>query len=227
MRTLRTVLTVIGAAVVLTLAANTVALGATGHALIIGKTSRTSKITTLKRTGNGPALKLHTKQSNSAPFATNARGKVVNLDADTVDGLDASVLRNHGTVFTGTSTTPNTSFVGTITVPNGSYAFTYSALLDGAENGSAFCALYRLSSTSTISIGGVARVQAGSMSPGLSAAGVITKRAGETLVFVCGADSPFTTEATTPIQLVMTPTTVTSTKPFDAPPPAAQLLRTH
>ncbi len=226
MRTLRTLLTTIGAAVVLALAANTVALGATGHALILGKTSKTSRITTLKRTGDGPALKLHTRTSSSAPFATNAHGKVVNLDADTVDGLDASVLRNHSIVFTGIKATPGSNFAGSISVPDGTYAFSYSALLDGAESGSAFCALYRLNSTTTVSVVGTAQVQAGTAPPGLAAAGVITKNAGETLAFVCSADSPFTTEALAPIQLVMTPTAVTSAKSFGAPPPAVQRATT-
>lgn len=86
---LTTVLTVIGAVTVLVLAANTVALATTGKALIVGKTNTSSKITTIKRTTAGSGLQIITS-STSAPLVVSGKGKVKNLDADKVDGKEAS-----------------------------------------------------------------------------------------------------------------------------------------
>ena len=50
MRHLKTVLAVIGAALVIVLAGNTVSLAATGKPLLLGKGNTTGKLTTLSRT---------------------------------------------------------------------------------------------------------------------------------------------------------------------------------
>src|SRR4051794_40614179 len=85
---LLSLLTVIGAATVLVLAANTVALATTGKALIAGGTNSASKVTTISRTTSGSALQLKTSSSTAAPLTVNGKGKVANLNADTVDGLE-------------------------------------------------------------------------------------------------------------------------------------------
>jgi hypothetical protein len=92
MRSLKTLLTVIGAVTVLVLAGNTVAFATTGHSFILGKTNKANKVTTLKRTTNGPALSLLAKPLSSAPFTVNTTGKVTNLNADSLDGLDSSAF---------------------------------------------------------------------------------------------------------------------------------------
>ncbi|MBW8751532.1 MAG: hypothetical protein JF565_08920 [Propionibacteriales bacterium] len=89
---IKTLLTVIGAATILVLAGNTVALAATGHSFILGKTNKANTVSTLKRTTNGPALNLVTKPSNTAPFSVNSNGKVANLNADSLDGQDSSAF---------------------------------------------------------------------------------------------------------------------------------------
>jgi len=48
----------------------------------LGKSNKAGGSTSLTNTGSGVALKLFTKSSLSAPFSTNAKGKVVNLYAD-------------------------------------------------------------------------------------------------------------------------------------------------
>jgi len=90
---LMSLLTVIGAVTVLALAANTVALATTGKALIAGTTNTSSKITTLSRTTSGVPLKIASKSTANAPLAVNGKGKVVNLNADRVDGLTSSSLQ--------------------------------------------------------------------------------------------------------------------------------------
>lgn len=96
MRALKTMLTVIGAVTVLVLAANTVAYAATGGKFILGQTNKANKATTLKRTTNGPALSLVTKPGNTAPFTVTSNGKVTNLNADSLDGLDSSSFVQNG-----------------------------------------------------------------------------------------------------------------------------------
>jgi hypothetical protein len=92
MQKLKTFLTVFGAVTVLVLAANTVAFAATGGKFILGHTNKANKVSTLKRTTSGSALTLITKSSANAPLTTNGRGKVANLNADLLDGLDSSAL---------------------------------------------------------------------------------------------------------------------------------------
>jgi hypothetical protein len=95
MRTrLVTLLTVIGAVTVLVLAGNTVALAATGHGFLLGKSNTATKETALSRTTAGTALKVTTKSSTSAPLAVNGKGKVTNLNADAVDGKSANAFDN-------------------------------------------------------------------------------------------------------------------------------------
>jgi hypothetical protein len=94
MRHLKTFLTVIGAVTILVLAANSAVYAATGGKFILGKTNKANKVSTLKRTTSGAALNLVTKSSSNAPLSTNGKGMVANLNADKVDGLDASALRS-------------------------------------------------------------------------------------------------------------------------------------
>lgn len=84
--------TVLAAAVVLGLAVDGAAYAATGSSLVLGRLNTAGTTTTLESTGTGPALRLAVASSAAAPFSTNARGKVVGLDADRLDGLDASSL---------------------------------------------------------------------------------------------------------------------------------------
>ena len=143
---LTTLLTVLGAVTVLVLAGNTVALAATGKGFLLGKTNTTSKATTLKRTTPGAALKVTTKKSTDAPFSVNGRGRVANLNADTVDGLDATsfATRYRPYVVRKTISTPTNSFFidAPASLPPGYYMATYSMELqrtNGADIGYVRC----------------------------------------------------------------------------------------
>ena len=205
MLTFKTLLTVIGAVTVLVLAGNTVALAATGHAFVLGKTNKANKVTTLKRTTSGPALSLHTTSSGAAPMTVNGKGKVANLNADTVDGLDSSALRHHSYVFTRNVNTPTSGFVAPVSVPVGTYAFTFNAYLSGGS-GNTYCELEHVHGTTT---NFAAIATSTNTSPGITGAGVVTTAAGDTLTLICGGSSTsFTTQSGTPVQLVFTPTAV-------------------
>jgi hypothetical protein len=94
MHRLKTLLTVIGAITVLVLAGNTVTYAATGGKFILGFTNKANKATTLKRTTSGPALQLTTTSGSNAPLVVNGKGKVANLNADSLDGKDSSAFQS-------------------------------------------------------------------------------------------------------------------------------------
>jgi hypothetical protein len=83
----------------LVLAGNTIALATTGHSFILGKSNTANKVTSLTRTTSGTALSVATKSSANAPFSVNGRGKVANLNADTVDGIDSTTLENKAYIY--------------------------------------------------------------------------------------------------------------------------------
>src|SRR6478609_5489127 len=86
------VLAVVGATAILVVGVNAVAYAATGKSLLLGKTNKASKTTTIQNSKSGAALSLKTKSSSSAPLKVNGKGKVVNLNADKVDGLDGTTI---------------------------------------------------------------------------------------------------------------------------------------
>jgi hypothetical protein len=65
---------------------------ATGSPMVLGRLNSAGAQTTLSSTGTGPALRLVTASTASSPFSTNATGRVANLNADKVDGYDATAL---------------------------------------------------------------------------------------------------------------------------------------
>ncbi len=91
MRTrLTTTLTVLGATLLLLIVGNAASLAATGKGFVLGKTNKADRVTTLKRTTGGPALSLRTKSSTAPPLKVNGTGLVARLNADRLDGKDAS-----------------------------------------------------------------------------------------------------------------------------------------
>jgi hypothetical protein len=85
-------LAVVGAAAVLVVGFDAATYAATGSSLLMGRINTANKTTVVKNTGSGPAMSLLTKSAASAPFKTNAKGRVANLNADKVDGLEAAAI---------------------------------------------------------------------------------------------------------------------------------------
>lgn len=210
-RRLTTALTVIGAVTVLVLAANTVALATTGHALLTGKINKASKLTTLSRTTPGTALQVRTKSSANAPFAVNGKGKVANLNADQLDGLDSTRLATTTTVYSSSdSATSRTNLANNkwkFPVSPGDYTFTYSVgITPSSPPATVSCSMgstganYGFESTyvngSTGSAGG------------LSASATVHFAAADTVTFFCKTTSPsFTLAEELPLQITVTPIT--------------------
>jgi hypothetical protein len=137
MRHFKTILTVIGAVTVLVLAANTAAFAATGGKFVLGHKNKASKVSTLKRTTSGPALNLVTKSSSSAPFTANGHGKVTNLNADRVDGLDGASLQTRATVLRIPAESGVSSFYLGLHVPAGLYQVSFSIIARMSSAGAA------------------------------------------------------------------------------------------
>lgn len=132
MRHLKTTLAVVGGATILVLAGNTVALAATGHSLLLGKSNSADANTSITRTTSGSVLKLQSKSATNAPLTVNGTGKVTNLNADKVDGYEGSQMLNTALVYTKAVSvaSPVSSFTLTLTnVPAGKYLFNSSGFL--------------------------------------------------------------------------------------------------
>ena len=141
MQKFKTFLTVIGAVTILVLAANSAVYAATGGKFILGKTNKAGAVSTLKRTTSGPALNLVTKSSSNAPMTVNGRGKVANLNADLVDGKNATDLGVRTRVYRQALSLSNVSEFN-VTMPSvspGTYLIAYDAWLYATANSSSWC----------------------------------------------------------------------------------------
>ena len=128
---LTTFLTVVGAVTILVLAANTVALATTGKAILAGKINKASKVTSIVRTTPGTALQVRTKSGANAPLAVNGTGKVANLNADKVDGLDGGT-RALAWSYTGNITgTVQFKLTG---LPAGTYLISYAVFMNNLSS---------------------------------------------------------------------------------------------
>jgi hypothetical protein len=212
MRTLKTALTVIGAVTVLVLAGNTVALATTGHALILGKGNSANRITALTRTTSGSALKVTTKSTANAPLTVNGRGKVANLNADSLDGLDSSALKTTSRLYTGAIdvATPVSGYNKLLPLSAGTYLISFTALLIGAEDDYVECFVRSNNATTHATIRYVAdsamTIAGAGNDPALTGSGLVTKTAGTETEFGCftAGGALFSTLASEPIQIVVT-----------------------
>ena len=90
----RTASMVFGLALVLALVLGvaSMALGADGDFFKVGRTNLASAVSTLDKSGAGPALRLLV--DSGAPLAVNSSTKVANLNADRLDNREASSFAN-------------------------------------------------------------------------------------------------------------------------------------
>lgn len=133
------VIAVIGATAVLVVGIDAISYAANGQSLILGKSNKASKVTEVKRTKSGPALKLTTKKPSNPPFQTNGTGKVVNLNADKVDGIDGTALNSKASAalaagndvkalrFKDTSNRGGNVTYNIGAIPKGTYSVTFNA----------------------------------------------------------------------------------------------------
>lgn len=216
MRHLKTILTVLGAVTVLVLAGNTIVLAATGSALIAGQSNSANNITSLTRTTNGSALKLQTKSSVSAPLTVNGKGKVTNLNADKVDGLDSTLLHNRSYVFYGKQFVDQTAVEFALTLPSGAYNVSYSIFTNGVSETGIQCYIIEdgASNDRTVAYSSMVHNLNGGWDPSFTGSGLVIKKSTTKISLFCNANSgTFDSGGTeTPIQIVASPTNIVSTK---------------
>lgn len=212
MRTLKPALTVIGAVTILVLAANTVVLAATGSGLVLGRSNAANQATEIKRTTNGPVLRLTSRAGNAAPLATNGKGRVANLNADRVDGVEAAALRTSSFVYSVTFANQTAVDVN-IPVPNGTYLVSYSTFFDAISGAAEIqCYIAQDNPTPTTdTLTGYSAVEFGNGSndPALSGSGLVVKASGQPISVHCdAAAATFSSTSTLPMQIVATRTKV-------------------
>ncbi len=130
MSRLKTLASATVVAFLLVVAADYTSFAATGQSLLLGKLNSTNRITTVHRTTAGAAMKVVTKSNANPPFVVNGHGKVAHLNADLLDGKNASQIAPRALQyvipgFTGAGT----SFSIDLAVPAGTYLVTYHLLL--------------------------------------------------------------------------------------------------
>jgi hypothetical protein len=202
MRHLKTGLAVLGAAVILVLAANSVSLAATGQALLLGKSNSANANTSITRTTSGSVLKLQSKSSTNAPLTVNGKGKVANLNADQVDGLSAASLQTRANGWTVPISVDVPSVSISIPLSQGSYLLSYSAYMisGGADGGTAGCYFIRDDSSTTY-FGETKILTATGKIPGVSGSGFVTVGPSTDVRLYCSGAANFHTSNAEPIQI--------------------------
>lgn len=198
-------LAVLGAALVLAVVANGIAVAATGQGFVLGRHNAANKATTLARTTSGPALQVRTTSAGNAPFIVNGRGRVTNLNADKVDGWDAERLRHQVITFE----IPPTGFTGSafampLPLPAGRYAASYTATFDGVS-GYTFCWFEQITETGDPEVQQKKvlgeDIYEGTNLAALNGNGTITVSAETEVRLVCQSDGALEWTASQPVQV--------------------------
>lgn len=114
---LRTIAATIVAALVLVAGLDMVSYAATGKSMLLGKINKAGGPTSLTNTGTGPALNLTNKPA-FPPLKVSSSTKVARLNADLLDGLNASALQDQTTFIYGFGTAAaNVPAYPTMSVP--------------------------------------------------------------------------------------------------------------
>jgi hypothetical protein len=138
----RTASMVFGLALVLALMVGvaSTALGANGDFFKVGRSNLASAVSTLTKSGSGPALRL--RVGSGAPLAVNSSKKVANLNADKLDGKDATSFAGTGdSAYRGSSSIcgpGNAPFTSTLPISVGKESLLFATARAGVEaNGNA------------------------------------------------------------------------------------------
>jgi len=206
MRNLRSALAVVGAAVILVLAANTVSLAATGQALLLGKSNSANTYTSITRTTSGTVLSLKSTSSSSSPLSVNGRGKVANLNVDELDGYSSGQLQTNSYLWTKAVSVSANNLDVTLPVPPGSYIVGYSlyAPNSGTDGAIAYCYFYRDRNGDNNYYAETRVLTKTGASSALSATGHLTVASGDELHLYCFTPVAFTTISNEPMQIYAT-----------------------
>jgi hypothetical protein len=210
---LRSALTALAVGIVLLAALDWAAAAATGRPMVLGRWNQSTHTTTLKNTTQGPALTLKSKKGPA--LAVNSSKRVKNLNADTLDGKNASELAaSKQTVYVYGATSRVGGFTQNLpTQPAGSYLVAYSAQFVGAAGSTAnpntvtcHIVVSALSGTTAVTKVVLAEAQVASVEspPAVSGVGTVGLVAGDQVALACTMSRPnqqWSTSALQPIQV--------------------------
>ena len=199
---LRSTIPALAVAGLLVLALDPAGVSAAAKNLVLGKSNKVSSTTTLQNTGSGPALSLKAKSGKPA-LAVSSTAKIPKLNADKVDGMDASALGVSTTEWRLVVDQATTNAQYQLPLEPGRYLVSYSAHLIGAQNAAVDC---RINSFDGDSLQIVARsgVAGSTAAPGLSGSGAVEANDAGAVVLECDSTVAFTTANDEPIQIVAT-----------------------
>lgn len=215
MNRMKSMLTVLGAVTLLVLVANGVSVAATGKNFLLGKANSAGTLTTLTRTTNGPVLSLKSRTGAGAPLVVNGKGRVANLNADRLDGLDSSVLRSRSYVWTReiTSAEASTSWAYTLAgLPSGTYQVGYSVFPNGSvstgDTLTCYITLQNSGGGALRYVGENRSVSADGLRPSVSGTGIMEVGGTQSIALKCDASFPFFTFTGQEVQIFANPTTL-------------------
>jgi hypothetical protein len=122
---------VVASATLLVVGLDYATFATTGDSLLLGKSNASRTATSIERSEPGSALRLLTSSSDDAPMTVNGQAKVVNLNADKIDGKDASQLGGHTVSYLAGQRGDTVAEMGlwSTPVPAGNYEVTFRAIL--------------------------------------------------------------------------------------------------
>lgn len=211
MRRLKTFVSALVVALVVIASLDYAASAATGHAFVLGQLNKANRTTALQRTTSGPALTL-TTSSAAAPLTVNGRGRVANLNADRIDGLDSSALvgvRAQVSRFVFDAT--ELVHAGAMpTLAPGTYLATLDVAFIGAGGSAAVptglsCEFVQTGIGDTeVERGLVQSSMSVNDVPALSSTTVLTTQDGDHLTLLCSASKAWTTNENRPAEVTLT-----------------------
>jgi hypothetical protein len=213
MQRLKSALTALAVGLVLLTALDYAASAATGRSMVLGHWNQADHKTVLKNTKQGVALDLRTK--NGPVLKVNNSKRIKKLNADRVDGLNASQLRasRQNIYLWGTASHTGGFSQAVPAQAPGSYLMSYSIQLVGAAGTVAnpntiacrvVVATLVGTQLVTKAIVGETTVKSVGTPPSLSGSGAVILTAGDQLRFGCSMtreDQKWSTTATQPIQV--------------------------
>jgi hypothetical protein len=213
MQRLKSALTALAVGLVLLTALDYAASAATGRSMVLGHWNQADHKTVLKNTKQGVALDLRTK--NGPVLKVNNSKRIKKLNADRVDGLNASQLRasRQNIYLWGTASHTGGFSQAVPAQAPGSYLMSYSIQLVGAAGTVAnpntiacrvVVATLVGTQLVTKAIVGETTVTSVGTPPSLSGSGAVILTAGDQLRFGCSMtreDQKWSTTATQPIQV--------------------------
>jgi len=139
---IQSALTATALAGLLVLGTDYLSFAATGGSFILGHVNKAGQPSSLTNTGSGPALKLNTSHPGTTPaLAVNSHIKVANLNADLLDGKNASALGVRTRVYNkDINVTGASNFGMTLSsVPGGTYLTSMNAWIYGPTTSTIEC----------------------------------------------------------------------------------------